>query len=144
MLSFLLLDGFRSFVKGKVTIGMWVHFWVFNSIPFIYLLVSVLIPCSFYHYCFVIQLEVREGHSTRSSFIVENSFLYPRFYVIPDEFANCSFYFHEELTWNSDGDCIESVHAFDKMGIFAILILSIHEHGRSFHLLRSSSADQGD
>jgi hypothetical protein len=29
--------------------------------------------------------------------------------------------------------------AFDKMAIFTILILPIHEHWRSFHLLRSSS-----
>jgi hypothetical protein len=28
--------------------------------------------------------------------------------------------------------------AFSKMAIFTILVLSIHEHGRSFHLLRSS------
>ena len=60
---------------------MWVHFWVFNSIPLIYLLISVPIPCSiFYHYCSVIQLEVRDGDSTRSSFIVENNFCYPVFF----------------------------------------------------------------
>jgi hypothetical protein len=29
--------------------------------------------------------------------------------------------------------------AFCKMAIFTILILPINEHGRSFHLLRSSS-----
>jgi len=29
--------------------------------------------------------------------------------------------------------------AFDKMAIFTILILPIHEHDRSFHLLTSSS-----
>jgi hypothetical protein len=37
------------------------------------------------------QLEVRDGDSLRSSFIVENSFPYPRFFVIPNEFANYSF-----------------------------------------------------
>jgi len=51
MLSFVLLDGFSSFVKDQVTIGVWVHFWVFNSVPLIYLPVTVPIPCSFYHYC---------------------------------------------------------------------------------------------
>ena len=29
MLSFFPLDGFSSFVKNEVTIGVWVHFWVF-------------------------------------------------------------------------------------------------------------------
>ena len=33
MLSFFPLDSFSSFVKDKVTIGVWVHFWIFNSIP---------------------------------------------------------------------------------------------------------------
>jgi hypothetical protein len=84
MLSFFPLDGFSSFVKDQVTIGVWVHFWVFNSIPLIYLPISVPIPCSFYHNCSAIQLEVRNGESLRSSFIVENNFCYPGFFVIPD------------------------------------------------------------
>jgi hypothetical protein len=33
MLSFFPLDVFSSLVKDQVTIGVWVHFWVFNSIP---------------------------------------------------------------------------------------------------------------
>ena len=41
------------------------------------------------------------------------------------------------MSWNFDGDCIESVDCFGQ-DIFTILILSIHEHGRPFHLLRSS------
>jgi hypothetical protein len=84
------LDGFSAFVKDQVTRGVWVHFWVFNSIPLIYLPVFVPIPCSFYHYCSVIQLEVRDNDAI-SSFIIENSFTYPGFFVIPDEFANYSF-----------------------------------------------------
>jgi hypothetical protein len=34
---FIPLDGFSSLVKDQVTIGVWVHFWVSNSIPLIYL-----------------------------------------------------------------------------------------------------------
>jgi len=52
------------------------------------------------------------------------------------EFANCSFQLYEELSWNFDEDCLE--FAFGEMAIFTILIPPIHEHGRSFHLLRSS------
>ena len=47
MLSFFPLDGFSSLVKDQVTIGVWVHFWVFNSIPLIYLSVAVPVPCRF-------------------------------------------------------------------------------------------------
>jgi hypothetical protein len=46
MLSFFPLDGFSSFVKDQVTIDVWVHICVFNSIPFIYLPVTVPIPAS--------------------------------------------------------------------------------------------------
>ena len=44
MLSFFPLDCFSSFVKDQVTIGVWVPFWVFNSITLICLLVTVPIP----------------------------------------------------------------------------------------------------
>jgi hypothetical protein len=73
---------------------VWVHLRVFSSIPLICLPVTVPISCSFYHNCSVVQLEVRDGDFPRSSFIVENSSHYPRFFVILGicyfEFANCS------------------------------------------------------
>jgi hypothetical protein len=108
------LDGFSSLVKDQVTTGVWVHLCVFNPITVIYLSVIVPVPCSFYHNCSVVQLEVRHGDSPRSSFIAENVFCYPRFVVIPDEFSNCPFYLSEELSWNFDGDCIESVDCFSQ------------------------------
>jgi hypothetical protein len=49
LLSFFPVDGFSSFVKDQVTIGGWVHYWVFSSIPLIYLSVAVLVPCSLHH-----------------------------------------------------------------------------------------------
>jgi hypothetical protein len=36
------------------------------------------------------------------------------FFIFPDEFANCPFYLSEELSWNFDGDCIESVDCFQQ------------------------------
>jgi hypothetical protein len=93
------LDGFSSFVKDQVTIGVWVHFWVFNSVLLIYLCVIVLVPHSFYHNCSVVQLKVGDYDPTRGSFIVENSLCYPRIFVIPDEFVNCPFEICEELSW---------------------------------------------
>jgi hypothetical protein len=62
-----------SLSKIKCPLSVWVYFWVFNSIPLIDMSISILIPCSFYHYCSVVQLEVRDGDSPRSS-IVKNSF----------------------------------------------------------------------
>jgi hypothetical protein len=106
------LDGFSSFVKDQVTIGVWGHFWVFNSIPLIYLSVAVPVPCSFYYNCSIVQLEVRDGDSNRGCYIVEIVFAILGFFVIPDEFSNCPFSLSEELSWNFDGDCIEFVDCF--------------------------------
>ena len=50
------LDGFSSLVKDQVIIGVWVHFWVFSSIPLIYLSVTVPVLYSFYHNCSIVQL----------------------------------------------------------------------------------------
>ena len=71
------LYGFGTFVKAQVFIGMSVYFWVFCSILLIDLSVSGPIPWGFYHYCSVVQLEVRGGDFFRSSFIVKNCFGYP-------------------------------------------------------------------
>jgi len=62
-------------------IGVWVHFWVFNSIPPVYPSVSVTIPCSIYHYCSVILLDCRGDDSPTSSYIVEDSFSYHGFFL---------------------------------------------------------------
>jgi hypothetical protein len=53
------LDGFTSFVKDQVTIGVWFHFWVFNSIPLIYLSITISLSCSFYHKCYLLVLSLR-------------------------------------------------------------------------------------
>jgi hypothetical protein len=47
-----------------------------------YLSVSVPIPYGFHHYCSVVQLEVKDGDSPRSAFIVENFLHSPVFYVV--------------------------------------------------------------
>jgi len=70
-LSFL-LNPFSSLVKDHLTIAVWVHLWVFNSILPIYLQVSVSTSSSVYHYLSVNQLDVRDSDSPRSSFIVED------------------------------------------------------------------------
>jgi len=48
------LDGFSSFCQRSDDYRCVGSFWVFNSIPLIYLPVSVPTPCSFYHYCSIV------------------------------------------------------------------------------------------
>jgi hypothetical protein len=55
------VDGFSSFVKDQVTIVVWVHYWVFNSIQLIYLSVIVPVSCIYYHNCSVVQINVRHS-----------------------------------------------------------------------------------
>ena len=50
-------------------------------------------------------VEVRHGGAPRSSFLVQNCFAYPGFFI-PYEVEYCSL---EELCWDFDGDCIESI-----------------------------------
>jgi hypothetical protein len=55
---------FFFLIKNQVSIGLWVYVWVFDLIPLVSMSVSVLILCSFYHYCFVVQLVFRDGDSS--------------------------------------------------------------------------------
>ena len=57
--SFFELYWFGLLVKdNKVSVGVWVHFWDFNSIPFINLSVSEdIIICKYYHYFSEVQIE---------------------------------------------------------------------------------------
>jgi hypothetical protein len=71
MLSFFPLYIFGFFVKDQVSVSVWFYFCVFNSIPLINMSVSVLIPCSFYHYCSIVKLEVRDSDFPRWFFTVK-------------------------------------------------------------------------
>ena len=70
------------------------------------------IPCSFYHDCSVVKLEVRDGDSPSHSFIVKNCFHCSCFLAFPDEFENFSLHVFAELCWDFDVDCIGSVDCF--------------------------------
>jgi hypothetical protein len=102
-----------------------VYFWVFNSVPLIYLPVSGPEPYSVYHYCSVVQLEARCGNSPRISLIVEHCFCYHGFLLLFVFSFVFVLLFHMSLRialanskilcWNFHGDCIEFVDCFGKM-----------------------------
>jgi hypothetical protein len=71
------LDGFSFFVKDQVIIGVWIHFWVFNSIPLLYLPVTLPIPYSFLSLLMYNTVKVRNGAFPKCLFIVDNGFRYP-------------------------------------------------------------------
>jgi hypothetical protein len=83
------LYSFGLFVKSQVSVGIWVYFWIFDSI----LLVSLHAVFNFS----VVYYELRDSDITRSSFIVQDSFSSSRFFVFPYEAENCSFKVCKEL-----------------------------------------------
>ena len=107
------------------------------------LLRIVLISCVFvipdeFVNCSLVQLEVRHGDSTRSSFIVENCVWYPSIFLIFQ--MNLQIALSNSLKyWVAifDQDYIASIDFFCQTDIFTTLIVPIHEQGRFFQLLSS-------
>ena len=58
--------------------------------------------------------------------------------VVPYKFEGKPFCFCKTGHWNFDRDFIKSVDSFGSIAILIVPGLSVHEHGVSFHLLRSS------
>lgn len=94
------LYGFDFFVKDQVTLGLWVYFYVFSSVPLMYFSVSISGPCRFFSFLSLMLCCTawdQEGNSCRSAFTVEDCFHYPRWFVSPYEVENCPFYLSEDL-----------------------------------------------
>lgn len=91
---------------------------VFKLIPLIYMSILMPIPNCFYYYSSIPEPEVRNGDATRSLFISNRivlAILVWYFFVVvyfPYQLEYCSFKVSEELCWDFDGDCIESVDFF--------------------------------
>ena len=72
-----------SFVKDKVSIGVWIYLWAFYFVPMIY--ISVFVPVL---YClddcsFVVYPEVRQVDSSSFILLSQDCFGYSRFFVFP-------------------------------------------------------------
>ena len=71
------LYGFGFSVKNQQSRGVWIYFWFFDSISLINLSIFVPVLCSFYYYCSVLHLGIRDSNPSGSSFIVQDCFRYP-------------------------------------------------------------------
>lgn len=97
------------------------------------------ISCWFYCYSSVVSFEIRDSDTCSHSFIIQDTFSYPGSFVFLYKAQNSPLSFHKHLSWNFYGNGIESVDWLDMVLNFTILILLIHEHRRTFHLLISLS-----
>ena len=102
VLFFPLYD-FGFFVKNQMFIGVWIYVRVFNSIPLIHMSVFMPILNCFYYYSSVAVLDVRDGDTSKSSFIVQDYLSFPGYFVFPYEVEYCSFKACEELCWDFEG-----------------------------------------
>ena len=91
------LCNFSSLVENQVFIGLWINIWVFDLIPLVNIYVFVPVPNSFHYCCSVIGFEVRDGNASRSTFVVQDCFGYPGFFVLSYKVDYCSLKVGEEV-----------------------------------------------
>ena len=71
-----------SFVKDKVSTGMWIYLLIFWFFPLIYISVFVTVPYCLDDYGFVVEPEVRQVDSSSSILLSQDCFGYLRFFCI--------------------------------------------------------------
>ena len=72
-----------SFVKDKMSIGVWIYLWAFYFVPLIYISISVPVPYCLDDCGFVVEPEVRQVDSSSSILISQDCFGYSRFFGFP-------------------------------------------------------------
>ena len=82
---------FGFFVKNQVFIGKLISITIFSLIALIHMSVFMLIPNCFYYYSSIVELEHMDGHTSRSSFIIQDCFDYSGFFVFPREAGYSTF-----------------------------------------------------
>ena len=95
MFSFSMYN-FNFFVKTQVFVCVWIN-QIFNWIPLVHLSVFMPVSSCFHYYSSIVELEVRDGDPSGSSFIVQDRFGYPGFFDFAYEVEYCSFEVCEEL-----------------------------------------------
>jgi hypothetical protein len=60
----------------------------------------------------MLQLETRDGNTSSNSFVIQDCYICPGFYVFLCEAEHCTVKICEQLCWKFDGNCIESVDFF--------------------------------
>ena len=80
---FMCLYILASFVKDKVSIGVWIYLWALYFVPLAYISVFVPVPKCLDDCGFVVELEVRQVDSSSSILLSQDCFGYWRFFVFP-------------------------------------------------------------
>lgn len=101
---------FGFFIKYQVSMDMWIHIWVFDSIPLINILYQY--PAVLYYYYSVADIEVRDGDFSQCSIIVRDCFGYPGVLFFNVKMTIALSRFYNKVGLEVDWDYIESVDCF--------------------------------
>ena len=77
-----------SFVKDKLSIGVWIYLWAFYFVPLIYVSLFVPVPYCLDDCGFVVEPEVRQVDSSSYILLSQDCFGYSRFSVFPYKLWN--------------------------------------------------------
>ena len=77
------------FGKNQMFIGVWINILVFDLIPLVNLSFFMPIPSCFDYFNSIIVLYARDSDASRSSFIVQDCFGYPEYFIFPYEVEYC-------------------------------------------------------
>ena len=80
-----------SFVKDKLTIGVWVYFWVLYSVPLVCLSLLVPVPHCLDDCGFVILPEVWESYGSCLVFVLQDCFGISESFLFPYKCWGCLF-----------------------------------------------------
>ena len=124
-----------SLSKNQVSIGMRIDSSVLNYILFIILSVSIAKSCSFSYYFPIVNVEVSDGDTSTSSFIIQDYFSYHGLFVCFHIKLKNGFFFVFVLgsvkycVGISEGNSLNLQSAFGKIANFTLFINLIHVHG---------------
>jgi hypothetical protein len=120
---------FGSFVKDQMAVAAWFYFWVFCSVPLVFVSVYVSVPCCF-----------SKQHNLKSGIVILPALLFLLGITFAVQGLLCfhmNFMIDFYSSVNNDrgillGMALNLYIAFSNTAIFTILILLILEHGNSF------------
>ena len=135
LLNFFSFYIFCFFVKNQVFIGVWINIWVSDLVPLVLLFVLMPMPGCFQYCSSVVEFEVKDCDASRSSLLYRIVLAILRFLFFHMKLSTVLSRSVKNFARILMGVALNLWNAFGKIAIFTMLILLIHEQGRSFYHL---------
>ena len=107
-----LSNGHGTFVKNQFDVDVWIHFYTFNSVPWVFMFIFMPVPLYFDCCSFTVSFEIRKYESSRFVlFTISFSHLGP---LLVSYNGILSFGLCHKSYLNFDRNCTESVDHFEE------------------------------